>query len=196
MFVERHNTTSTSGASFLAILARFPISNVKTKALNTENEVICGTAVAARAAIGATILVEGKSLAVFSTRAFFFSGDCPAREQNRRLKTWAEANFQNVSHLYGGDFNMAPGGIAYDAMTEEAPASIDVWDQARLEGTATAADSSVSFTTPTRNSRLDYLFYKNAPAALTLDIKSAHITTRDLNLSDHRMMTAVFTLQP
>jgi endonuclease/exonuclease/phosphatase family metal-dependent hydrolase len=191
--IERHNTTS--GASFVAILARFPLSNVKTKALNSENEVICGVAVAARAAIGATILVAGKPVAVFSTRNMFVSGDCPAREQNRRFKAWAESNYRNVTHLSGGDFNMIPGGIGYRVMTQEAPTSIDAWEQARGKGTATAVDHSVGFNTPTRNNRLDYLFYKNAPATL-LSTDSAHISTLQPALSDHRMMMAIFTLRP
>jgi endonuclease/exonuclease/phosphatase family metal-dependent hydrolase len=191
--IERHNTTT--GASFVAILARFPLSNVKTTALNSENEVICGVALAARAAIGARILVEGKPLAVFSTRNTFVSGDCPAREQNRRMKAWAESNYRNVTHLYGGDFNMIPGRIAYTVMTQEAPRSIDVWEEARARGTAAAVDHSVAFNTPTRNNRLDYLFYKNGPATL-LSTSSGRIPTLQPLLSDHRMMIAIFTVRP
>jgi endonuclease/exonuclease/phosphatase family metal-dependent hydrolase len=191
--IERHNTPT--GASFLAILSKYPLSNVKTVALNTENEVICGTPVAARAAIGATILVDGKPLAVFATRNTFVSGDCPAQEQNRRFKTWAAANYQNMTFLSGGDFNMIPGGIAYAVMTSEAPTSIDAWEDARAKGTATAVDSAIGFNTPTKNNRLDYLFYKNATATL-LSTDSAHIPTLQASLSDHRMMTAIFTVQP
>ena len=43
-------------------------------------------------AIGATIEVEGKPLAIFSTRNSWASGDCPAEEQNRRLKAWANTD--------------------------------------------------------------------------------------------------------
>ena len=56
-------------------------------------------------------------------------------------------------------------------------------------------DSAVSFNTPTKNNRLDYLFYKNATATL-LSTDSAHIPTLQSSLSDHRMMTAIFTVQP
>jgi endonuclease/exonuclease/phosphatase family metal-dependent hydrolase len=191
--IERHNTTT--GASFLAILARYPISNVKTKALNSQGEVICGVLVPARAAIGATILVDGKPLAVFSTRNTYVSGDCPAREQNSRFKAWAEANYRNVTHLYGGDFNMIPGGIAYDIIPKAPPPSIDAWEEARAKGTATAVNHAVGFYTPTQHSRLDYLFYKNAPATV-LSVNSAHITALQASLSDHRMMTAIFTVRP
>lgn len=191
--IERDNTSS--GDSFLAILSRYPLSNVKTTPLSFENEVICGSTVAARAAIGATIVVDGKPIAVFSTRNAFVSGDCPAQEQNRRLKAWAAANYPNVTHLYGGDFNMLPGGIAYPVMTQEDPTSIDAWHEAVQEQTADAFNGSPSFTTPTKNNRLDYLFYRNAPAT-ALDTKSAQIPERDLALSDHRMMIAVFTVRP
>ena len=193
--IERHN--STTGASFLAILARFPISNVKTKLLTADNEVIPACpghpTLAARAAIGATITVNGQPLAVFSTRNQFVSGDCIAAEQNRRFKSWANTNYSNATHLYGGDFNMVPNGQAYLVMTQDPPVSIDAWKEALDKGTATAADDSTpDFFTPTRNSRLDYLFYKNADPVLS--VKSAHITTRDLTLSDHRMMTSIFTV--
>jgi endonuclease/exonuclease/phosphatase family metal-dependent hydrolase len=189
-YINRTNTTT--GSSFLAILSRFPLSGVKTTRLSAEGEIICGLTVAARAAIGATMLVGGRPLAVFSTRNHYYQGDCPAREQNRRFKRWANANYPNVTHLYGGDFNMLPGAIAYDVMTEESPSSIDVWAEAVREGTAAAFDGNPTFWTPTRNNRLDYLFYRNA--ATVLDATSAHIPPRNTALSDHRMMIATFTV--
>jgi endonuclease/exonuclease/phosphatase family metal-dependent hydrolase len=172
--IERHNTTT--GASFLAILARFPFSGgPETTPLSFEGEVICGVSVPARAAIGVTILIDGNPLAVFSTRNFFRSGDCVAQEQNRRFKAWANANFPNVSHLYGGDFNMVPTGIAYPVMTQDAPTSIDAWKEALDKRTATATDDSTpDFLTPTTSSRLDYLFYRIDGTVLS--VQSAHIT--------------------
>ena len=187
-----NRTNTTSGQSFVAILSRFPLSNVKTKSLGFEGEVICGVTTQARAAIGATILVNGQPLAVFSTRNFWASGDCPAEVQNRRFKTWVQTEYPNVTHLYGGDFNMSPGGGAYDVMTVEAPTSTDAWDEAVVDGTAVAFDGNPTFSTPTKNSRLDYLFYKNA--ATVLDTTSAHIPERDVSLSDHRMVIATFTV--
>ena len=199
-YISRAN--SMSGLSWVAILSRFPMSSVKTTSLGYEGEVICGVTTAARAAIGATILVDGKPLAIFSTRNYWASGDCPAQVQNRRLKTWAETEYPNISHLYGGDFNMNPGGIAYDVMTVESPTSLDAWWEAVKDGTATASatpsdpacpsNGTPSFTTPTKNNRLDYLFYKNV--ATILDVTNAWIPAGNSTLSDHCMMFATFTV--
>jgi endonuclease/exonuclease/phosphatase family metal-dependent hydrolase len=203
-FVNRDNTTDRVGTSFLAILSRFPFSGAaQTKLLNSSNAFFaeCGITVPdARAAIGATILINGQPVAVFSTRNTFISGDCVAKEQNRRFKAWANATFPNVTHLYGGDFNMIPGGQAYTVMTVDPPTSKDVWKEALDKGTATAAgDTTPVFNQPTKNNRLDYLFFMNAGTLLS--VNSAHITalqtstaSSDGLASDHRMMTAIFTV--
>jgi endonuclease/exonuclease/phosphatase family metal-dependent hydrolase len=199
-----NRTNTTTGQSFLAILTRFPIANVNHTLLTAEGEVIAACPnhprLAARAAIGATITVDGKPFAVFSTRNEFISGDCVAAEQNRRFKAWANAAYPTVTHLYGGDFNMLPTGQAYPAITTN-PTAIDAWREALDKRTATAAnDSTPDFLTPTRNNRLDYLFYKNAGTVLS--VRSARITSRpptsapspDGFASDHRMMTAMITV--
>lgn len=189
-YISRYN--SMSGASWVAILSKYPMSNVHTKLLNGDGENLCGvTTTQARAAIGATIFVDGKQLAIFSTRNFWYSGDCPAKEDNLRFRQWADANYPNMTHLVGGDFNMQPGGIAYDVMTT-APAYTDAWAEAVTGGTATSFDGSPNFYTPTKNSRLDYQFYRNAATVLSTD--SAEIPAGDTTLSDHRMMIATYSV--
>jgi endonuclease/exonuclease/phosphatase family metal-dependent hydrolase len=189
-FISRHNNNS--GLSWIAILSRFTMSNVQHTSLNGQVAQLCGVTPDDRAAIGANIVVDGKPLAIFSTRNFWHSSECPAREQNKIFKNWANATYPNITHLYGGDFNMNPGGSAYDVMTEQEPTSIDAWDVAVGNGTATSFDDNPTFTTPTKGNRLDYLFYKNA--ATILGVESAEITPEFAGLSDHRMMIAEFSV--
>lgn len=194
-FISRHN--SMSGASWVAILSKFPMSNVQTLSLGKVGESVAGCATtytADRAAIGATIVIDGKQLAIVSTRNLYVSGnDCVEAEQNRKLKAWAAAHYPNMTHLYGGDFNHQPDGVAYQAMTQDTPAFVDVWAEALNDGTATSWDSAPDFYEPTKTyEHLDYLFYRNA--GTILDVTAAHIPQRDETISDHRMMIATFTV--
>jgi endonuclease/exonuclease/phosphatase family metal-dependent hydrolase len=213
--INRNNTNS--GSSFLVILTRFPFwttpADKQTTSLADEGEsfsAVCPghpTPIVARAAIGVTINIEGKPVAVFATRNQQSAGNCVIAEQNRRFKNFANSNFPNVTHLYGGDFNMVPGSSPYNVMTVNLPKSVDAWEEARLAQppTATAFGQSVGFNTATREdrqtgnltNRLDYLFYKNgSTSGPELSVKSAHITESQLPNSDHRMMTAIFRVQP
>ncbi|HEY1959676.1 MAG TPA: RICIN domain-containing protein [Polyangiaceae bacterium] len=181
---------SASGASNVGILSRYPLSNVHTKVLATEGEVICGVSTAARAAIGATITIDSKPLAIIAVRTYFDSTSCVSETQIGRLKAWATATYPGMTMLIGGDFNMSPGSSAYVSATTDAPALTDSWYEAVLAKTATA-HTTVSFTTPTRSSRLDYLFYDNA-SATTLAVKDANIPPLT-PYSDHRPMITDFT---
>lgn len=212
--INRNNTNS--GSSFLVILSRFPFwtdpPDKMTTSLAAENESfpMCPghpVPIVARAAIGVTINMDGKPVAVFATRNQQSAGNCVLAEQNRRFKSFADSSFPNVPHVYGGDFNMVPGSSPYNVMTVNLPKSVDAWEEARLDEppTATAVGQSVTFNTATREergdpprltNRLDYLFYKNAGTGPVLSVNKAHITGSQLPNSDHRMMTAFFRVQP
>jgi endonuclease/exonuclease/phosphatase family metal-dependent hydrolase len=183
---------SASGASNVAILSRYSLSNIHHVVLGAEGEVICGVSTNARAAIGATVSVSGEPLAVFAVRTYFDSSSCVAQTQVRRLKTWADTHYAGMTQLFGGDFNMGPGSNAYDTMTGEAPKTIDVWYQAVQDGTASAY-TTPSFTTPTRSTRLDYLFSRGGAGA-TLAVADARIPART-SYSDHRQLIADFSLR-
>ena len=181
---------SASGASNIGIISRWPLSNVKTKVLGSEGEVICGIATNARATIGATISIGGKSLAIFGVRTYFDSSSCVSQEQVRRLKSWAASAYAGTTQLFGGDFNMGPGTAAYNSMVGEAPTATDSWWRAVQDGTATAY-TTPSFTTPTRSSRLDYLFFTAGPTALRVTHAQIPALTPD---SDHRQVIVDFDL--
>jgi PKD repeat protein len=196
-----------SDGSWIVIMARFELSDEDSISLGSDGSVVCdGVTIAtqARAAIGARIVVDSKPFVVFSTRNFYKAGDCVARDQNRKFKDWALTRYPNVTHLYGGDFNMIPGGIAYRVMSAEAPTFTDAWEAARAKGEATAVDDPTpDFNTGTKNNRLDYLFYRNA-SVTKLSTDSAHITSYHPTgcnpdtscYSDHRMMVGTFTVEP
>jgi endonuclease/exonuclease/phosphatase family metal-dependent hydrolase len=189
-FVSVNRDGNASGASNLAVISAYPIENVRATVLGTEGEVICGVSTAARSAIGGEITIDGKSLAIFAVRTYWESTSCVAREHVRRLKSWAATHYSGLTQVYGGDFNMSPGSDAYNAMKNEAPACIDSWDEAVKDKTATA-ETTPSFTTPTRSSRLDYIFYRNADTKLSL--KSSEIFPIT-SFSDHRPFMAIFDI--
>jgi PKD repeat protein len=195
--ISKYN--GTSDGSWIVIMARFELSDDATIQLSHDGSVVCDgvpVTTAARTAIGARINVDDKPFAVFSTRNFYKDGDCVARDQNRKFKEWAQTRYPNVTHLYGGDFNMIPGGQAYRVMSAEAPTFTDAWEEARADGHATAVDDPTpDFNTGTKANRLDYLFYRNA-SVTKLSTDSAHITTLANPPSDHRMMIATFTVEP
>lgn len=190
-FTSVNRDGSASGASNVGVISHWPLSNVKTKVLGYENEVICGIATNARAAVGATISIGGKELAVIGVRTYFDSTSCVAQTQVRRLKAWVASSYPGITALFAGDFNMSPGSAAYTSMTTEAPTVTDAWWQSVQDGTASAY-TTPSFTTPTRSTRLDYLFFTAGPT--TLKVKDATIAPLVAADSDHRQVIVDFAL--
>jgi endonuclease/exonuclease/phosphatase family metal-dependent hydrolase len=179
---------SSSGASNLAILSRFPLSNVRTVRLGYEGESICGIYTNARTAIGATIYINGNAVSLFAVRTFYDSSMCVPQVQVRRLKNWVNTYYAGTTQIYGGDFNMQPGTIAYNSMVDESPQTTDSWYEAVLNGTASAY-TTPSFYTPTRNTRMDYIFYRNE----TNTLRTQQSIIWDLTgYSDHRQVMTIF----
>jgi endonuclease/exonuclease/phosphatase family metal-dependent hydrolase len=191
--------TDTS-SSFVAIVSKYSLSNVGSLILRRPGTYVipCYSSTAkfyaGRAAVAATITVNGRTLSVFGVR-MTSEGDrgCLRVEENTNLKAWANTNYP-TPRIYGGDFNMQPysNEPEYQVMLNAPYPTTDSWALAVTERTAVAYNGSPSITTPTANTRLDYIFFDRA--APYLDVTGAQIVDHR-GLSDHRMMMTTFDVQ-
>jgi endonuclease/exonuclease/phosphatase family metal-dependent hydrolase len=190
--------TDTS-SSYVAIVSKYPLSNKGMVILRQPGTYVvsCYSSSAVfhpgRAAVGGTITVNGRTMSVFATRMTSSSDrTCLRTEENRILKNWANANYPGP-HIYGGDFNTSPGSSPYNTFLNDPYPTTDSWALAVNEGTATApSGTSATFTTPTRSSRIDYVFFDRATPYL--DVVSSQIVDQQ-SLSDHRLMMTTFNVQ-
>jgi endonuclease/exonuclease/phosphatase family metal-dependent hydrolase len=117
---------------------------------------------------------------------------CVREEEVDKLKDFA-AEFA-APRIYGGDFNMQPaaGEAEYQLMLQAPLPATDSWKRAVDDGTAVAFNGDPNNNTPTRNTRLDYVFFDHGAPQLTVD--GAEILDEG-SLSDHRMMITVFMVR-
>jgi endonuclease/exonuclease/phosphatase family metal-dependent hydrolase len=101
-----------------------------------------------------------------------------------------------LPHVFGGDFNQQPDDASTAIMGADPTANTDAWAEAVGSGGAITSfatlDSTPDLYTPTRSSRLDYIFYTRGTPYLRLtrvDIVDSG------GLSDHRPMEATFQVQ-
>lgn len=191
--------TDTS-SSYVAIVARFTLVNVASVVLRRPGTYVmsCYSSSAAtfagRAAVGASLSVAGRTLSVISVR-LTSEGDrgCVREDEVRTLKAWADTTYRAAPHVYAGDFNMQPEAAEreYQLMLGDPHPTADSWALAVAAGTAVSFDGRPSISTPTRNTRLDYIFFdRGAPG---LAVRSAEILDEGA-LSDHRMMITTFNV--
>jgi endonuclease/exonuclease/phosphatase family metal-dependent hydrolase len=101
-----------------------------------------------------------------------------------------------LPHIFGGDFNQQPNDASTLAMVGTPLPNVDAWEKAvtsggSIEATATF-DPSPDIDTPTRRTRLDYVFYtKDTP---NLILEAAAIVDSG-GLSDHRAVEARFAVK-
>ena len=193
--VIARGTDTTS--SYVAIVSQFHMTNVLSLVLRKPGTYVLpcysSTAVtwAGRATVGANISVAGRNYAVFGVRTTS-EGDrgCARQEENTNLKAWANTNFAGT-RIYGGDFNMQPYSTEpeYQLMLGTPYAATDSWKLAVDQKTAISYDGNPTYQTPTRNTRMDYIFYDQG--ASNLAVRSSQILDEG-SLSDHRMMITTF----
>ncbi len=190
--------TDTS-SSYVAIVSKYALANVGSVILRRPGTYVmpCYSSTAyffaGRAAVGATVTVNNRTMSIFATR-MTSEGDrgCVREEEVRTFKNWANANYPGP-RIYGGDFNMQPyaNEPEYQLMLGAPYPTVDSWALAVTRGTAIAYNGSPTMTTPTLNTRLDYVFYDQG--APYLDVRSAQILDEG-SLSDHRMMMTTFAV--
>jgi endonuclease/exonuclease/phosphatase family metal-dependent hydrolase len=168
---------STNGEGNL-LLSRFPFDAAGTKLLSYTRSIVNGT-----------IIVNGRSVNVFSTH---LDADSTSRRltQISELKSWAAGIAEQ--RIVAGDFNAWPSTTENAEMKEKYR---DSWAVAKTAGTATAYPGNEDG--KTRGSRIDYIYYSQTASNLVL--KSAQVfDTRDANgvmPSDHRPLVAEFLVQ-
>jgi endonuclease/exonuclease/phosphatase family metal-dependent hydrolase len=184
---------SDTSSSYVGIVSKYQLGNIRTLNLGTAGTRIgscTDTVPAGRAALGAQITVNTRSISLFSVRTTS-EGElaCIRNEQNRALKTWAKTNYSEP-FIYGGDFNMQPyaGEVEYQTMINNPDGVYDSWSEAVDMRTAVAFDGNPTDQTPTRNTRMDYVFLTRAQTLV--EVVSAKITDVG-GLSDHRMMMSL-----
>lgn len=191
-----------TSSSHVAIISKYDLTNERYVDLRKTGTygISCyrsGTPIkwAGRRAVGANVTVDGNNISVFVVRTSS-AGDmnCVRKDEVTTLKTWANdaVNGFYSDQMFGGDFNMQPGNSEYRTWTEAPNAHVDTWKTAVIANTATAEnDSTPDFYTPTRNTRMDYIF-TNTTADLM--VKAASILNVG-TLSDHRMITTNFEVK-
>jgi endonuclease/exonuclease/phosphatase family metal-dependent hydrolase len=157
-----------------AILSRYPIEATDVCQLSGE-----------RNAVHATMVINGRTVNVWSTHLDDESGSQRSREARTLLKCmdrFAEQRF------VAGDFNAQQGSAEYNLMNAEHG---DGWRTAR-----TTRNFSGNCDGCTRNSRIDYLFVSDGATALR--VQSAEIIdTRDsrgVMASDHKPMLTILAI--
>jgi endonuclease/exonuclease/phosphatase family metal-dependent hydrolase len=171
------HTGTTNGEGNL-LLSRFPFDGAGTKLLSYSRSVVNGT-----------IIVNGRSINLFSTH---LDADSTSRRLTEisQLKSWATGIAEQ--RIVAGDFNAWPSTTENAEMTENYK---DSWAVAKTAGTAIAYPGNESGST--RGSRIDYIYYSQTASHLVL--KSAQVfDTRDENgkmASDHRPILAVFEVK-
>jgi endonuclease/exonuclease/phosphatase family metal-dependent hydrolase len=191
-----------SCSSNIAIVSKYPLASIGQLDLRTYGTypISCVSSSPitwpGRRALGATINVNGRTLSVFSVRTSSDGGwDCVRSEEVTKLKAWAAANYP-LPHVFGGDFNQQPDDASTAIMGADPTANTDAWAQAVGSGGAITSfatlDSTPDLYTPTRSSRLDYIFYTKG----TPYLRPTRVDIVDSGgLSDHRPMEATFNVQ-
>jgi endonuclease/exonuclease/phosphatase family metal-dependent hydrolase len=168
-----------------AVMSRFPFDGSAT------NLLACS-----RAIVGATIVVNGRTINVFSTHLEVSSTSCRDSEI-REFKPWAGAFAQQ--RIIMGDFNvwqsaytMVPRTATYGLMSVDYR---DAYAMAVSKGTAVAYPANPDGNT--RNARIDYVWYSSGATALVLT-KAQVFDTRDASgnrPSDHNPLVATFQVK-
>jgi endonuclease/exonuclease/phosphatase family metal-dependent hydrolase len=142
-----------------------------------------------RAAVDATIHVNGRSINITSTHLDDSSSSARLKEIGE-LTAWARTLAEQ--RIICGDFNAWPGSTENATMKST---YYDSWAEAQADGTAVAYPGNTAGNT--RNSRIDYIYYSKGAAYLTL--KSSQVfDVRDANgvmPSDHRPILTIFTVK-
>jgi endonuclease/exonuclease/phosphatase family metal-dependent hydrolase len=142
-----------------------------------------------RAAVDATIHVNGRSINVTSTHLDDASSSARIKEVGE-LTAWARTLAEQ--RIICGDFNASSGSTESATMKTT---YYDSWAEAQADGTAIAYPGNTAGNT--RNSRIDYIYYSKTASALTL--KSSQVfDVRDANgvmPSDHRPILSIFTVK-
>ena len=191
-----------SCASNVAIVSKYPLADIDQLDLRTYGTyaIPCYSSSPVtwpgRRALAATIVVNNRKVSLFSVRTSSDGAwDCVRNEEVKALEAWASANYP-LPHIFGGDFNMQPDDASTKTMGATPLANTDSWAQAVGSGGAIPAfatlDSSPDFYTPTRNTRMDYIFYSTGTPYLT--VKRVDIIDSG-GLSDHRAMETTFEVK-
>jgi endonuclease/exonuclease/phosphatase family metal-dependent hydrolase len=141
-----------------------------------------------RAAVVATIKVNGRAINVASTHLDNASGSARIQEIGE-LTAWARGFAEQ--RIICGDFNAWPGSTENATMKK---AYKDSWAEALADDLATAYPGNSAGNT--RNSRIDYIYYSHDAGSLVLT-SSQVFDTRDSHgvmPSDHRPLLSVFTV--
>ncbi|HEX4926058.1 MAG TPA: endonuclease/exonuclease/phosphatase family protein [Bdellovibrionales bacterium] len=186
-------------SSFVGIVSKYPLTNIQSVILRRPGTYVvsCYSSsairVAGRAALGAQITVNGRVLSLFSVRTTSESDrGCMRDEENRILKNFAWD--YPAPRIYGGDFNMQPydSETEYQTMLNWGEDVTDSWYEAVLSGRAFSFDNNPTRYTPTRSTRMDYVFYTRGTPYLS-------VTRSDIvdegSLSDHRIVSTTFTVR-
>jgi endonuclease/exonuclease/phosphatase family metal-dependent hydrolase len=161
-----------------AVLSRFPI--VATSYCQLSDT---------RNAVQMTVVVNGRTLNVWSTHLAVESGSYRVKEADLLIHCMDDLPEQR---LVAGDFNAQPGAKEIGMMNA---GYVDTWAKAKSIGETTNYPGNCDGCT--RNSRIDYLFTSTGASSIAL--KSAQmIDTRDddgVMASDHKPMLAVFSVK-
>ena len=167
------NWSSTSWAVGNQLLSRFPFSSTTKYALSYDRSVARGT-----------IVVNGRTINVFSTHVDYANGSYRTTQTNQ-LKNWASSWAEN--RIIMGDFNARPGTSDYYIMTNY---YYDAWAEAVKKGTYSSSSGTVGYTHG--GSRFDYIYESKGASALTL---TKAWVVNDSGASDHDPVVATYTVQ-
>ncbi|GEM_PF-3156784 len=195
--------TDTS-SSYVAIISKYNLTNGRELILRKPGTYpvacISSRLWAGRKALGANLTFNNRPISVFAVRTSSDTDvDCVRKEEVTNLKAWANDinnGFANVK-IYGGDFNMQPGDSDYNAMVASPFSTLDSWKIAVDGGDAVAYSGTPSFTTPTRNTRMDYIFYNSTTYLGVVKAEIVGLTKLSNGQydSDHRIMETIFTVR-
>lgn len=190
--------TDTS-SSYIGIVSRYALTNQRELIIRPAGTYVIScysntpVTYAGRKVLGANATINGTNVSLFAVRATSPGDmDCVRQGEINALRQWADnsANGFYAEKIYGGDFNTQPFTASYNIMVSAPNNSTDVWLYAVNAGTATADGSTPTASTPTRNTRLDYIFRQDPSSASITSAAISDVGT----LSDHRMMSAVFNI--
>jgi endonuclease/exonuclease/phosphatase family metal-dependent hydrolase len=167
------NWSSTSWAVGNQLLSRFPFSSTTKYALSYDRSVAQGT-----------IVVNGRTINVFSTHVDYANGSYRTTQTNQ-LKNWASSWAEN--RLVMGDFNTRPGTTDYNIMAND---YYDAWAEAVKKGTYSSSSGTAGYTHG--GSRFDYIYESKGASALTL---TRTWVVNSSGASDHDPVVATFTVQ-
>jgi endonuclease/exonuclease/phosphatase family metal-dependent hydrolase len=165
--------SSTSWAVGNLLLSRFPFSSTSRYALSYNRSVARGT-----------IIVNGRTVNVFSTHVDYANGSYRTTQTNQ-LRSWASSWAE--SRIIMGDFNTRPGTSDYNIMANY---YYDAWAEAVRKGAYSSSSGTAGYTHG--GSRFDYIYESKGASALSL-IKTWVVNSS--GASDHDPVVATFAVQ-